>query len=155
MSQSTKVLKEFGKLAIEDLSGAKMVQPMEALSAGRTLTAADNGTTFEVTAAGGVAIVLPSVSALPANWSVKVVQGILDASVTGDSTITATAAIMSGGIVCMDGAVGSSAETGTVVTFDESSASARGDYVTLTVNADSTLIYVEGKAAATVGITLV
>ena len=91
---------DFQNLQIEGttvFNGATHLKiPVESLTAARAITAADSGTTFILDAAGGAGITLPSVANAGDGFNCKFIVGT--AFSTTDWTITATAAIMVGGI---------------------------------------------------------
>jgi len=103
--------------------------PVEILTAARVITAADSGTTFILGAAGGAAITLPSVANAGDGFNCKFIVGT--AFETSSWTITATAAIMVGGINELDvdtGDNGPSTVAGTILTL-AASGETIGDYV--------------------------
>ena len=124
----------------------------ESITAAKTLDKEDNGKTFVLNAAAGVAITLPSVATMGAGWRCKFIVGT--AFATSDWVVTATAAIMRGGIneLEVDTADdGPSTTGGTTITF-ELGFETVGDYVNL--ECDGTNIYINGQTALDGGISL-
>ena len=103
--------------------------PVESLTAARVITAADSGTTFILDGENGAAITLPSVANAGDGFNCRFIVGTAFDSVSW--TITATAAIMVGGINELevdDEENGPSTIGGTILTLAASTETI-GDYV--------------------------
>lgn len=117
----------------------------------KVITAADNGKTFGLNAAAGAAITLPSVAVMKAGFKCRF--RVETAFATSDWVITATAAIIRGGVneLEVDTADdGPSTTAGTTITF-ELGFETVGDYIDLECN--GTNIYVNGQTVLDGGIS--
>jgi len=118
--------------------------PIEVLTAARVVANADSGTTFICSGAAGKAITLPAVADVTAGWNCKFIVG--QAFATTDWIITATAAIMVGGINELEVDTsddGPSTVAGTTINI-ELGAETIGDYVDFVV-ADGKM-YINGQS---------
>lgn len=123
----------------------------ESITAAKTLVAADNGKTFGLNAAAGVAITLPALADMPAGWVCRFRVETVFA--TSDWVVTAPAAIMIGGVneLEVDTADdGPSTTGGTTITF-ELGFETVGDYIDLQSN--GTNIYLIGQTVLDGGIS--
>jgi len=126
------------------LSAVGQVTPVETLTAARVVLAADSGTTFICSGGAGKAITLPAVADVPIGWNCKFIVG--QAFATTDWIITATAAIMVGGInelevdTSDDGPV---TVAGTTINI-ELGAETIGDYVDFVC--DGTKFFIRGQS---------
>jgi hypothetical protein len=135
-----------GKAEVQGMSelngGVKL--PVETLTAARVVTAADSGTTFICSGAAGKAITLPSVADAGAGFNCKFIVG--QAFATTDWVITATAAIMVGGINELEVDTsddGPSTVAGTTINI-ELGAETIGDYVEFLC--DGTKFFINGQS---------
>jgi len=118
--------------------------PVETLTAARIVTAADSGTTFICSGTAGKAITLPSVALAGAGFNCKFIVG--QAFGTTDWIITATAAIMVGGINELETDTdtdGPSTVGGTTINI-ELGAETIGDYVEFLC--DGTKFFINGQS---------
>ena len=118
--------------------------PIETLTAARVVTNADSGTTFICSGAAGKAITLPAVADVTAGWNCRFIVG--QAFATTDWIITATAAIMVGGINELEvdtESDGPSTVAGTTINI-ELGAETIGDYVDFVC--DGTKFFIRGQS---------
>tara|TARA_R110000764_G_scaffold57281_1_gene124744 strand:+ start:1732 stop:2439 length:708 start_codon:yes stop_codon:yes gene_type:complete len=115
--------------------------PIETLTAARVVSNADSGTTFICSGAAGKAITLPAVADVTAGWNCRFIVG--QAFATTDWIITATAAIMVGGINELTDSVGPSTVAGTTINI-ELGAETIGDYVDFVC--DGTKFFIRGQS---------
>ena len=122
---------------------------MHSLTAAYVVLPSDSGKEFILNAAAGYAITLPSVADMGEGWNCKFRTGLAFAS--SDWVITATAAVIRGGIYerVNDETDDSSSASATTITF-ELGAETVGDYIELVC--DGTYIYVNGGASAAAAI---
>tara|TARA_R110002073_G_C9277518_1_gene564876 strand:+ start:66 stop:782 length:717 start_codon:yes stop_codon:yes gene_type:complete len=116
----------------------------EVLTAARVVTAADSGTTFVCSGDAGKAITLPSVADAGAGFNCRFIVG--QAFATTDWIITATAAVMVGGINELEVDTsddGPSTIAGTTINI-ELGAETIGDFVDFTC--DGTKFYINGQS---------
>jgi len=135
-----------GKTNIQGMThlngGVKL--PVVTLTAARVVVAADSGTTFICSGAAGKAITLPSVASAGRGFNCKFIVG--QAFATTDWIITATAAIMVGGINELEVDTsddGPSTVGGTTINI-ELGAETIGDYVEFLC--DGTKFYINGQS---------
>tara|TARA_R110000787_G_C13273858_1_gene431755 strand:- start:1 stop:717 length:717 start_codon:yes stop_codon:yes gene_type:complete len=129
--------------------GAKgSLVPIETLTAARVVTNADSGTTFICSGAAGKAITLPAVADVTAGWNCRFIVG--QAFATTDWIITATAAIMVGGVNELTDSVGPSTIAGTTINI-ELGAETIGDYVDFVC--DGTKMYFRAQTKLDGGMT--
>ena len=119
------------------------------LTGAYTVLASDSNKEFILNAAAGAAITLPSAADMGEGWNCKFRTGL--AFATSDWVITATAAVIRGGIYerVNDETDDSSSAAATTITF-ELGAETVGDYIELMC--DGTHIYVNGGATAAAAI---
>ena len=118
--------------------------PVETLTAARVVVNADSGTTFICSGSAGKAITLPAVADVTAGWNCKFIVG--QAFATTDWIITATAAIMVGGINELEVDTsddGPSTVAGTTINI-ELGAETIGDFVEFVC--DGTKFYINGQS---------
>ena len=132
--------------AIESITlGQKgSLTPVEVLTAARVVLNADSGTTFICSGAAGKAITLPAVADVTAGWNCKFIVG--QAFATTDWILTATAAIMVGGINELEVDTsddGPSTVAGTTINI-ELGAETIGDFVEFVC--DGTKFYINGQS---------
>ncbi len=123
----------------------------ESITAAKTIIKDDNGKTFGLNAAAGVAITLPSVAIMGAGWKCRF--RVETAFASSDWVVTATAAIIRGGVNELEVDTsddGPSTTSGTTITF-ELGFETVGDYIDLECN--GTNIYVIGQTALDGGIS--
>ena len=126
--------------------------PIEVLTAARVVANADSGTTFICSGGAGKAITLPAVADVTAGWNCKFIVG--QAFATTDWIITATAAIMVGGINELEVDTsddGPSTVAGTTINI-ELGAETIGDFVEFVC--DGTKFYINGQTKLDGGMTL-
>ena len=131
-------------------AGANAGDEYETLAAAEVLTAADNGKTFWLNAAGGFDVTLPALATT--GFSCKFI--VKTAPTTAYTLTGATADKVLGLVLSSSGAAEDTAgagDPGDVVNFVASTA-LPGDSVTVTM--DGAFYYVEGKCAAAGGITI-
>ena len=129
--------------------GAKgSLVPIETLTAARVVVNADSGTTFICSGAAGKAITLPAVADVTAGWNCRFIVG--QAFATTDWIITATAAIMVGGVNELTDSVGPSTIAGTTINI-ELGAETIGDYVDFVC--DGTKMYFRAQTKLDGGMT--
>ena len=117
-----------------------------------TVLASDSNKEFILNAAAGAAITLPSVANMGEGWNCRFIVGT--AFATSDWVITATAAVIKGGINELEVDTeddGPSTVSGTTITF-ELGAETLGDYVELMC--DGTSIFINGQTKLDGGISL-
>ena len=124
---------------------------IQSLTAAHTVLASDSNTTFILNAAAGVAITLPSAADMGEGWHCRFLVGTLFA--TSDWTITATAAVIKGGINELEVDTGDdgAATTGSTTLTLEKEKDVLGDYIDLMC--DGTTIYLSGQLSADAGLT--
>ena len=122
--------------------------PVETLTAARVVVNADSGTTFICSGAAGKAITLPAVADVTAGWNCRFIVG--QAFATTDWIITATAAIMVGGVNELTDSVGPSTIAGTTINI-ELGAETIGDYVDFVC--DGTKMYFRAQTKLDGGMT--
>ena len=125
---------------------------MQSLTAAYTVLASDSNTSFILDASAGVAITLPSASDMGEGWHCRFIIGT--AFDTSNYVITATAAVMKGGINELEVDTsddGPSTVGGTTVDFVHSLETI-GDYVDLMC--DGTTIFFRGQSKLDGGILL-
>tara|TARA_R110000796_G_scaffold197839_1_gene314141 strand:+ start:328 stop:1035 length:708 start_codon:yes stop_codon:yes gene_type:complete len=122
--------------------------PIETLTAARVVTNADSGTTFICSGAAGKAITLPAVADVTAGWNCRFIVG--QAFATTDWIITATAAIMVGGINELTDSVGPSTVAGTTINIELGSETI-GDYIDFVC--DGTKMYFRAQTKLDGGMT--
>ena len=122
--------------------------PVETLTAARVVVNADSGTTFICSGAAGKAITLPAVADVTAGWNCRFIVG--QAFATTDWIITATAAIMVGGVNELTDSVGPSTVAGTTINI-ELGAETIGDYVDFVC--DGTKMYFRAQTKLDGGMT--
>ena len=128
------------RIQMHSLIGAYQVLPI------------DSNKTFVLNAANGAAITLPSVANMGEGWNCKFIVGT--AFDTSDWVVTATAAVMKGGINELEvdtESDGPSTTGGTTITF-ELGAETVGDFVELVC--DGTNIFINGQTKLDGGISL-
>ena len=129
--------------------GAKgSLVPIETLTAARVVVNADSGTTFICSGAAGKAITLPAVADVTAGWNCRFIVG--QAFATTDWIITATAAIMVGGVNELTDSVGPSTIAGTTINI-ELGAETIGDYIDFVC--DGTKMYFRAQTKLDGGMT--
>lgn len=141
---ATYEFKDTDGVASMELNGVAVANGVSTISAATTVTAADSGKTYYLSAAAGAAITIPAPSA-----GLKYKFVIASAFATTDWTVAATGAIVHGAVD-----VNSTLVLGagiTTITF-ANAAETVGDWVT--VESDGTLWYLNGVAQAVGGITL-
>tara|TARA_R110002012_G_scaffold76790_1_gene194155 strand:+ start:261 stop:674 length:414 start_codon:yes stop_codon:yes gene_type:complete len=117
---------------------------IHSLTGAYTVLASDSNKTFILNAAAGAAITLPSVASMGEGWNCRFIIGT--AFATSDWVITATAAILVGGINELEVDTsddGPSTVAGTTITL-ELGAETIGDYVDLVC--DGTKIFFRGQS---------
>jgi len=125
---------------------------VHSLTAAYTVLASDSNKEFILNAAAGAAITLPSAADMGEGWNCRFIVGT--AFATTDWVITATAAVMKGGINELEVDTsddGPSTVAGTTITF-ELGAETLGDYVELMC--DGTNIFINGQTKLDGGISL-
>ena len=125
---------------------------MHSLTAAYTVLASDSNKSFILNASAGVAITLPSAADMGEGWHCRFIIGT--AFDTSNYVITATAAVMKGGINELEVDTsddGPSTVGGTTITF-ELGAETLGDYVELMC--DGTSIFINGQTKLDGGISL-
>ena len=125
---------------------------VHSLTAAYTVLASDSGKDFILDASAGVAITLPSAADMGNGWNCRFFVGT--AFDTSNWQITATAAVMKGGINELEVDTsddGPSTVGGTTITF-ELGAETLGDYVELMC--DGTSIFINGQTKLDAGISL-
>ena len=123
------------------------------LTGAYTVLPTDSGKVFVLNAAVGYAITLPSVADMGEGWNCKFITGL--AFDTSDWIITATAAIMAGGINELEVDTsddGPYTAAGTTVTIGFDGEESIGDYINLTC--DGTKIWIDGQTKLDVGMVL-
>ena len=125
------------------------------LDAAYTVLASDSGTTFVLNAAAGAAITLPAVGTgaaeLNEGWNCRIITGL--AFATTDWVVTATAAIIAGGINELPaGTVGPYSAAATTITIGFDSEESIGDYIDLVC--DGTKIWLSGQSNLDAGYLL-
>ena len=117
---------------------------VHSLTGAYTVLASDSGKDFILNAAAGAAITLPSVATMGDGWNCRFIIGT--AFATSDWVITATAAVLKGGINELEVDTsddGPSTVGGTTITL-ELGAETVGDYVDLMC--DGTSIFFRGQS---------
>ena len=122
--------------------------PIETLTAARVVVNADSGTTFICSGGAGKAITLPAVADVTAGWNCRFIVG--QAFATTDWIITATAAIMVGGVNELTDSVGPSTIAGTTINI-ELGAETIGDYIDFVC--DGTKMYFRAQTKLDGGMT--
>ena len=125
---------------------------VHSLTGAYTVLASDSNKEFILNAAAGAAITLPSVANKGEGWNCRFIVGT--AFATSDWVITATAAVIKGGINELEVDTeddGPSTVSGTTITF-ELGAETLGDYVELMC--DGTSIFINGQTKLDGGISL-
>ena len=125
---------------------------VHSLTGAYTVLASDSNKEFILNAAAGAAITLPSVANMGEGWNCWFIVGT--AFATSDWVITATAAVIKGGINELEVDTeddGPSTVSGTTITF-ELGAETLGDYVELMC--DGTSIFINGQTKLDGGISL-
>ena len=121
------------------------------LDAAYTMLPSDSGKVFVLNAAAGYAITLPSVANMGEGWNCRIITGL--AFATTDWIITATAAVLKGGINELPtGTVGPSSVGGTTITIGYDSEETVGDYVDLMCTGD--FIHFVGQSKLDAGYAL-
>ena len=125
---------------------------MHSLTAAYTVLASDSGKTFVLNASAGVAITLPSAADMGEGWNCRFIVGT--AFDTSNYQLTATAAVMKGGINELEtdtNTDGPSSVGATTIDWVHSLETV-GDYVDLVC--DGTTIFFRGQAKLDGGILL-
>ena len=125
---------------------------MHSLTAAYTILASDSGKTFVLDASAGVALTLPSAADMGEGWNCRFIVGT--AFDTSNYQLTATAAVMKGGINELEVDTsddGPSTVGGTTIDWVHSLETV-GDYVDLVC--DGTTIFFRGQSKLDGGILL-
>ena len=125
---------------------------MQSITAAYTILASDSNKTFVLNASAGVALTLPSAADMGEGWNCRFIVGT--AFDTSNYQLTATAAVMKGGINELEtdtNTDGPSTVGGTTIDWVHSLETV-GDYVDLVC--DGTTIFFRGQAKLDGGILL-
>tara|TARA_R110002074_G_C12044352_1_gene619008 strand:+ start:95 stop:505 length:411 start_codon:yes stop_codon:yes gene_type:complete len=121
------------------------------LDAAYVVLPSDSGKIFVLNAAAGAAITLPSVADMGKGWNCRIITGL--AFATTDWIVTATAAIIAGGINELPaGTVGPYSAAATTITIGFDSEESIGDYIDLVC--DGTKIWLSGQSNLDAGYAL-